>query len=181
MGLLIGLGVVAVFGVSVVGAVAGGMFVQYKLKSGKYPQRVPGYGTVMSGCPWQPHAVKKGFDDLVREFREVYPEFGKRVVKAKLDGLMVEFIEAYGQRYVEKDGKKLAGYHRGNKIVVVFRAGDDVGDTAFLHEAAHELEELFGPISGHKRIPIWGRLADNFDPDHDEREGIVQRVEEMNR
>ena len=183
MTLIAALAIVGAFGASVFGASVGGLFLQYKLKAGDFPQSVPKYQTRMRRCPWRPDEVQKVMDNLIAAFRQEYPQFSKRVLKAKLNGVLLDFVKGENGRYViDRWGRKVSGYHDGNTMVTVFLGDDEPGDTALIHELAHELEEVFGPQkAAHNRVAIWGSEADGFKEGTDDPRGIVQKVQDRNR
>ena len=79
----------------------------------------------------------------------LHPEYSPATAKKCVDRLLIEWRAedpaAPERRHVKDEwGRWVAGYHQGNRCVVVFRDDDGIGSTALGHEIGHELLEPKG-------------------------------------
>lgn len=86
---------------------------------------------------------------------------------AKLGGLMVTWMPndpdiKHPRSVRDAFGRVVAGWHDGNRIVVVYRVDDRLCDTAFGHEIGHELLELDDLLADpdHGDAEAWAIVAD---------------------
>lgn len=149
-----------------------------------YPQKVPGYGIRMRGCPYDPKLVAQVLDDLIVEWREAFPAHSVRQCKACFKGDTIEWalgtkVDGVRQRWiVDRWGRRVAGVRGEQGDLVVYLETDTIGATAFVHERLHDLDTMNGLARNHSDPRIWGSQTDGYIPDDPNypSEGIVQRV-----
>lgn len=158
------------------------VFVLYpRLSNNKYeslfPISVPGWKTKLQSNP----PFNATVDDIAIMNRCLLDEAVKhglkrKDVKKKLDNIRLKFIphdpaiahdtggkldvhiyDPWGGR--DKDGKlnRVAGWHEGDQVTIVYNKHSVLDDTGYAHEATHEIQELSGDTDyAHKNKKFWG-------------------------
>lgn len=151
-------------------ATVGAPVVRGWLESAKYPVRVPGWRTRLSEHPpfgATVEDVARANEIVLRQ--AVAKGYASADVRRRLDRGLVRWVSAdpnvegrgvrdpFNRKKQDGTPLRLAGWHEGDSIYVVYLPTDTLADTAYCHEQGHSIHVLKNLSDyAHADLDMWG-------------------------